>query len=239
MVGFEPMIFCSVCAHPNDDLDTVCAQCGSFIQDRIPNLDFFSTMWQVVESPRDAFHKIIVAEHKNYVLFLMMFLGVGTSFALLWARHAGNEFDNLIYLLLLGYVIGLGIALPVGFMMALTMHFLLKLFGGKGVMKNTYAVFGWSLTPIMLSVSLILPIELASIGLRLFSTNPSPMDVKPVVYLVLLFFDVFACVWSMYLAKVGLSIAHKVSAWKALDVVIAVCLFFSTALYKLFASLVI
>ena len=49
---FEPMISCSVCAHPNDDLDTVCVQCGSFIQDRIPNLDFFSTMWQVVESPK-------------------------------------------------------------------------------------------------------------------------------------------------------------------------------------------
>jgi hypothetical protein len=118
-------------------------------------------------------------------------------------------------------------------------HFLLKLFGGKGVMKNTYAVFGWSLTPIMLSVSVILPIEFASIGLRLFSTNPSPMDIKPVVYSVLLFFDVFSFVWSMYLAKVGLSIAHKISVWKALEVVIVVCVFFSIALYKLFASLVI
>ncbi len=196
-------------------------------------------MWQVVESPRDAFRKIIVAEHKNYVLLLMLFLGVAASFTLLWARHAGNEFDNLIYLLLLGYVMGLGIALPIGLMMALTTHLLLKLFGGKGIMKKTYAVLGWSLTPIMLSVSIILPIEFASIGLRLFSTNPSPMDVKPVVYLVLLLFDVFAGVWSMYLAKIGLSIAHKISAWRALEVVIVVCLFFSTALYKLFASLVI
>jgi len=233
------MISCSVCAHSNDDLDTVCVKCGSFIQDRIPNLDFFSTMWQLVESPRAAFHRIIVAEHKNYVLFLMMFLGIAASFTLLWARHAGNEFDNLIYLLLLGIVIGLAIALPVGFVMAATVHFLLKLFGGKGVMKNTYAVFGWSLTPIMLSVSVILPIEFASIGLRLFSTNPSPMDIKPVVYSVLLFFDVFSFVWSMYLAKVGLSIAHKISVWKALEVVIVVCVFFSIALYKLFASLVI
>jgi hypothetical protein len=43
----------------------------------------------------------------------------------------------------------------------------------------------------------------------------------------------------MYLAKVGLSIAHKISVWKALEVVIVVCVFFSIALYKLFASLVI
>ncbi len=233
------MISCSVCAQPNDDLDTVCVRCGSFLQDRIPNLDFFSTLWQLVESPKEAFHKIIIAEHKNYVLFLMTFLGIAVSFMLLWARHAGNEFDNLIYLLLLGCVLGAGIALPVGGLMAVTAHLLLKLFGGRGVMKNTYAVFGWSLTPIMLSVSIVLPIELASIGLRLFSTNPSPMDVKPVVYLVLTFFDLFAVLWSINLARVGLSIAHKISGWKTLEVVVSVCLFFTFALYKLFASLVI
>jgi Yip1 domain len=233
------MISCSVCAHPNDDLDTVCVRCGSFIQDRIPNIDFFSTMWQVVESPKDAFQRIIKAEHKNYVLFLMMSLGVAISFTLLWARHAGNEFDNLIYLILMGYVLGLGAALPVSVLMMFSIHALLKLFGGKGVMKNTYAVFGWSLTPIMLSVSIILPIEFASIGLRLFSTNPSPIDVKPVVYAVLLFFDVFAAVWSIHLARIGLSIAHKISSWRALEVVVSVCLFFSIALYTLFASLVI
>jgi len=196
-------------------------------------------MWQVIESPKAAFHRIVVAEHKNYVLFQMLFLGIAASFSLLWARHAGNEFDNLIYLLLLGLVIGVFISLPVGGMMAMSVHFLLRLFGGKGVMKNTYGVFGWSLTPILLSVSIVLPIELASIGLRLFSTNPSPMDVKPVVYIVLLFLDAFAVLWSINLARVGLSIAHKVSALKSLEVVVSVCLFFSIALYELFASLVV
>jgi Yip1 domain len=235
----EPMISCSVCAHSNDDLDTVCVRCGSFIQDRIPNLDFFLTMWQLIESPKVAFHRIIVAEHKNYVLFQMLFLGIAASFTLLWARHAGNEFDNLIYLLMLGVVIGVGIALPVGGMIALTVHVLLKLFGGKGLIRNTYAVFGWSLTPIMLSVSFVLPIEFASIGLRLFSTNPSPMDVKPVVYVVLLILDVFALFWSIYLAEIGLSLAHKVSTWRALEAVVSVCVAFSFALYKLFASLVV
>ncbi|MGA7159374.1 MAG: YIP1 family protein [Bacteroidota bacterium] len=239
MVTIGPMIYCLVCAHPNDEHSTVCVQCGSFLQDRIPNLDFFSTLWQLVESPKEAFHRIIKAEHKNYVLFLMLFLGIGASFTLMWARHAGNEFDNLIYLLLLGYVLGVGIALPVGGLMAVTVHLLLRLLGGKGVMKNTYAIFGWSLIPIMFSVLIILPIEFASIGLRLFSTNPSPMDIKPVVYSVLMFFDLFAVLWSVNLARVGLSIAHEVSAWRSLEAVLTVCLFFTFALYKLFASFII
>ena len=233
------MISCAVCAHPNDDLDTICASCGSYIQDRVPNLDFFATLWSLVESPKEGFHKIIRAEHKNYVLLLMTFLGIGTSFGLLWARHAGDEFSNLIYLILLGFVIGLGIALPVGLSLTIIVHWMLRLFGGKGKLKNTYGVLGWSLMPIMLSVSIVLPIELASIGLRLFSTNPSPMDVKPVVYIVLLGLDGFAALWTINLARVGFCVAHKISIWKSAGVSILSALLFSIATYRLFAILVI
>lgn len=233
------MISCSVCTHANDDLQTICSTCGSYIQDRVPNLDFFATMWRLVESPKEAFHKITIAEHKNYVLFLMMFLGIATSFGLLWARNAGNEFNNLLYLILLGFVIGLGIALPIGLLLTVTVHWMLRLFGGKGTLKNTYGVLGWSLMPIMLSVSIILPIELASIGLRLFSTNPSPMDVKPVVYIVLLGLDGFAALWTINLAKVGFCVAHKISAWKSAGVSVISALLFSIATYRLFAMLVI
>ena len=233
------MISCTVCSHSNDDLETICASCGSFLQDRIPNLDFFATLWELVESPKEAFRRIIRAEHKNYVLVLMFFLGIAAAFTLLWARHAGNEFDNLIHLILLGFALGLGMAYPVGLGLVLVVHWAMKLLGGKGVVRNTYAVLGWSLIPIMLSVAVVLPIELASVGLRLFSTNPSPMDVKPVVYLVLLAIDAFAFVWSVNLARVGLSIAHKISPLKSFEAVFTVSAAFSVALYKLFSSFIL
>ncbi len=238
-IRLETMIYCSVCAHANDDLDSICASCGSFIQDRIPNLDFFVTFWLLVESPTDAFTTIVRAEHKNYVLVLMFFLGIALAFSLLWVRHAGNEFDNLIYLILLGCVLGVLLAYPSGMSSVCVLHLLVKLFGGKGSIQNTYAVFGWALIPIMATVCIVLPIELASIGLRLFSTNPSPWDVKPIVYFVLLTIDAIAVIWSVNLARVGLSIAHKISPWRSLGAVCLVWLALSGALYKLFASFVI
>ena len=233
------MISCSVCAQPNDDLETICASCGSFIQDRIPNLDFFWTAWQLVESPREAFKRIVRAEHKNYVLVFMMFLGIGVSFSLLWARHAGNEFDNLIYLILLGYVLGLGIGLPVGLLVTYLLHGVLKILGSGGTFKNTYAVVGWSLLPILISVLLVLPIEFGAIGLRLFSTNPSPMETKPFVYLVLLTLDGLAIAWSIRLATVGIRVAHKVSAARAFEAVFIVVACVCFVLYKAFAMLII
>ena len=233
------MISCSVCAHANDDLDSICVSCGSFIQDRIPNLDFFVTAWLLIESPREALTKIIRAEHKNYVLVLMFFLGMALAFSLLWMRHAGNEFDNLIYLILLGCVLGVVIAFPTGMGLVFVLHQTLRLFGGKGSIRSTYAVFGWSLMPIMTTVCVVLPIELASVGLRLFSTNPSPWDVKPVVYFVLLSIDTIAIIWSISLARMGLSIAHKISAWRSLGALCIVWAAGGVVLYKLFASFVI
>lgn len=233
------MISCSVCEHSNDDLDTICSSCGSFLQDRIPNLDFFATVWDLVEYPKETFRRIVRAEHKNYVLFLMFFLGVAAAFTLLWARHAGNAFDNLIHLILLGSALGLVMAYPVGLGLVLVVHWAMRLLGGKGVVRNTYAVLGWSLMPIMLSVAVVLPIEFASIGLLLFSTNPSPMEVKPVVYLVLLAIDAFAILWSVNLAGVGLSIAHKISPLRSFEAVFTVSAAFSVALYRLFSSFVL
>jgi hypothetical protein len=233
------MISCAVCAHSNDDLDTICAFCGSFLQDRIPNLDFFVTVWQLVETPHDAFVRIVRAEHKNYVLLLMFFFGIALAFSLLWVRHAGNEFDNLIFLILLGCVLGLAIAYPTAMSLAVLLHGAAKVLGGKGRVRNTYAVFGWSLMPIMATVCVVLPIEFASIGLRLFSTNPSPWEVKPVVYTVLLSFDALAILWSIVLTTVGLSIAHKISRWRSLGVSCIAWAGAAAAFYKLFALLVV
>lgn len=233
------MISCSVCAHANDDLDSICASCGSFIQDRITNLDFFVTAWLLVESPKEALTKIVRAEHKNYVLLLMFFLGVALAFSLLWVRHAGNEFDNLIYLILLGCVLGAIIAFPSGMTFVFVLHQVVRLFGGKGSIRNTYAVFGWSLMPIMATVCIVLPIELASVGLRLFSTDPSPWVVKPVVYSVLLSIDAIAFVWSVNLARIGLSIAHKMSAKRTIGALCIMWGTFAAVLYKLFASYVV
>ncbi|HTX19687.1 MAG TPA: Yip1 family protein [Bacteroidota bacterium] len=233
------MISCSVCAHSNDDLETVCASCGSFIQDRIPNLDFFATFWLLVESPRDGFHRIIRAEHKNYVLVLMFFLGIALSFTLLWARHAGNEFDNLIYLVLLGCFIGGVVGLPWGIVTVVLLHLLARIFGGKARIRNTYAVLGWALSPIMATVCIVLPIELGAVGLRLFSTDPSPWVIKPLVYAVLLTMDSIALLWSLNLARVGISIAHKISGWRSLGVVLLAGGATCGGLYALFAKLVV
>lgn len=233
------MIKCPVCSSENDDAAVVCGSCGSYLQERVPNLDFFPTVWKMIESPRVAVHRVLIAEHKNYVLFLNLFFGIAVSFALLWLRHAGNEFDNLIYLLLLGVAIGMMLAYPLGLGTVYGIYGLAKLFRGKGSVRNTYAVIGWSLAPIMLSVVFILPIELASMGLLFFTTNPSAFEIKPVVFSSLVGLDGIAVLWSIYLAATGVHIAHKIHLLWALLIVLMTAIVLFGGIYTLFAALVV
>src|SRR3990172_9576323 len=106
------MIICPVCSHQNDEFAIKCTECGSYVQDRVPTLDFFAIAWLMIESPRDAFKKIILAEHKQYVLFLGLFLGIAAAFALMWAGKSGNNFDNLFPVLLFGTFMGIVISVP-------------------------------------------------------------------------------------------------------------------------------
>ncbi|MBI2430238.1 MAG: YIP1 family protein [Ignavibacteriales bacterium] len=204
------MIVCPVCAHNNDDFAIKCSSCGSYVQDRIPTLDFFAMLWMMIESPKAAFKKIILAEHKNYVLFLGMFLGIASAFALIWANKSGNNFDNLFPVLLFGTFLGFVICLPLFYGLVCLIFGIVKIIGGKGNFRETYGVIGWSLVPIMFSVIFILPLELATLGLLTFATNPSAYEVKPVVTVVLLGLDGLLILWSIVLAGIGLSMAHRV-----------------------------
>lgn len=166
-------------------------------------------IWLMIESPAQAFKKIIIAEHKNFVLFLSLFLGFSAIFMMMWAKKSGNSFDNLFPLMLFGVAIGTVISIPLFCLYAGVFHGLAKLAGGKGSLKETYGILGWSLVPVMLSAVFVLPLELGTLGLLLFSTNPNAYEVKPVVTTVLVGLDGLLILWSVVLTSMGISMAHR------------------------------
>ncbi len=230
------MIVCPVCQLTNDDFAVKCVSCGSFVQDRVPNIDLFAGIWLIIESPTQAFKKIIIAEHKNFVLFLSLFLGIGSVFALMWVHASGNSFDNLFSLLLFGLFIGCVVGIPLFYLVSGLYHGLAKLAGGKASWKDTYGVIGWSLVPLMLSVVFVLPLELGTLGLLFFSKNPSAYEVKPVVTIVLAGLDGLMVIWSILLASVGISMAHRFHFAKGMIITLIVSSADSFLSYLIYSS---
>ena len=219
---FIYMILCPVCKQSNDDFSINCISCGSYIQDRVPNLDLFSMIWLIIESPSAAFKKIIIAEHKNFVLFFSLFFGISTIFTLMWFSRSGNSFDNLFPLLLFATVVGIGISVPIFYCLAFIFHIIIALLKHGAKFKVTYGIIGWSLVPIMLSVVFVLPFKLSTLGLLLFSTNPSAYEVKPLVTTVLLGLDALMILWSLILASIGISTAYRFKFIISLGIVVFV-----------------
>ena len=215
------MIKCTVCLAENDDFSTTCTKCKAFLQDRVPNLNLFETGWQVIESPAKAFRKITLAEHKNYVLLLFSILGVSLTFTAFWYLQLGTRFESLLDLI----PSAVGIGIPCGLVAAVVVtgvyHLLAKMMGGMTGFRGSLGVLGYSMTPVAFSLILILPIELLTFGMYLFTGNPNPYMMKPVSYVLLIGFDALIAVWTLALAVVATRVGHQLSTVKSMIVVFA------------------
>lgn len=213
------MIKCTVCLAENDDFSTTCIKCKAFLQDRVPNLNLFETSWQVIESPSKAFRKIALAEHKNYVLFLFSMLGVSLAFTVFWYLRLGTRFESLLDLIPAAVGIGVVLGLVSSVVVTGVYHLLAKMMGGMTGFRGSLGVLGYSMTPVAFSLILILPIELLTFGMYLFTSNPHPYVMKPVSYVLLIGFDAVIAAWTLSLAVVGTRVGHQLNAMKSMIVV--------------------
>ncbi len=232
------MISCPVCKTQNDEYAIVCSNCKSYIQNRIHNLDFFDTVWKVIESPRKAFHDITLAEHKNYSLLLFSLFGVALSLTLFWYLRLGSRFETLLNVLAAAAGFGIIAGLLCAVLFTVFFEVLARLFGGKGSVRNSLAFLAYATTPVSLSLVLVLPIELLSFGMFLFTSNPDPYVLKPGLFITLIGVDCVLGLWAVILGIVGGVVSKQLSPVKSVfsvvpASVVSLGLLFLTALYFL------
>jgi len=200
------MIQCPVCNTLNHHLSVVCIKCGSYIQNKIENLDLFSTIWNIIERPGPTFHKIAIAAHKNYTYILSGVTGIGYIFFIFWIVKAGDYTNSLLNFLIAGILIGV----PLGIITVVFYCFILivvsRLLRVKISFRNAQAVIAYAMVPVVISVFIILPIEVMTFGLFFFSKNPSPYIIKPFSYIVLLVLDGLFSLWTLFLLWKGVKI---------------------------------
>jgi len=214
------MILCSICQTENDQYSIVCGKCGAFLQNRVPNLDLFATLWGTLENPKNAFRLIILAEHKNYTLFLYVLFGICVSFSGFWYFQLGERFENVLPLIFWALVSGILLGVILCPVVTFFHWSISKMFGGKTTFRNSLGITSYAFTPLILSLVFVLPIELMTFGLYLFSFNPHPITIKPTLYIVLLSFDVVLILWGLILSIVGTKVGNQIPLWKSISTVV-------------------
>lgn len=218
------MILCSVCRAENDHLATVCKSCGSFLQQRIENLDLFSSAWSVIERPARGFKTIALARHKNYMVLLSAAAGVAFVFGFFWLAKMAEYAQNLINLLGAGLALGPPAGIAVVLLVSSTIVVYSRITGTHTRLRDAYAVAAYASVPLILTSILFLPLEVMSFGPYFFARNPSPYLIRPFSYVTFLALDGAFAVWSLILLCVGIRVLFGAGWIKSAGAVAAVLL---------------
>ncbi len=209
------MLLCPVCGKENDDLAVVCVSCKGYLQTKVDTLDLFHTSWGLLESPRSTMHRIAIARHKNYTLFLTALFGIAFAVTVLWFGNYGRILGGLGGVLLVALLAGPVLGIVSVVLMSFVLRVISKILGGHSSMKATMAVIAYATVPIVWSLVFIFPVELAVFGGYFFDSNPPPFVINPVAYLLLLTLDSIAVFWSWILLVYALRVAHRLSVPRA------------------------
>jgi hypothetical protein len=162
---------------------------------------------------------IRLAEHKNYVMVLNALCGINIAFAGFRYFRTGDRFENLLLLIFWASLIGV----PLGILLCpivSSFHWILsKTLGGKASFLTSLGIISYAFTPYIISLLLVLPVELMTFGMYLFTFNPNPIAIKPASYIVLIGFDVAMILWTIILSIQGTKIGNQISLWKSVLIV--------------------
>jgi hypothetical protein len=207
------MLKCPVCGTENNDLDIVCRSCKGFMQAKVDNLDLFSTIWGIFESPRKTFRRIAIARSKNYVVMLNAAFGMALVFTCFWHWQIALKIPSLLTIVGLGVLVGIPAGNLVVALAAFGVRALLRLGGTRIAYRNAFAVLAYAGVPVVLSLVLLFPLEIGIFGVYFFDNNPPPIVINPPAYIGLIGLDTLAGVWSVLLVVVGLGSVGGTKWW--------------------------
>lgn len=233
-MNFKNEISCPNCGSCNFDYDYKCQNCKSFLRERIINIDLGETLFRLVDSPSETFHKIKLAEHKNYVLFLLSFLALRFLIIsrFISVPSSGNNTNYNLFLVIL-------LSLITTYLLFLLLSYLIKKIASlikiKVRYKDILAVLIYSFIPNLFALFILFPVELVFYGEYLFSNNPYPYQIKESVFYFLLVLEILTISWSVFLLVIGLNEFMKS---KLLSLTISLIIWFMISVVLYFQSIV-
>ena len=192
-------VTCPNCSVENPFYNSVCSNCRSYLRDRVYNLDLWSLISLIIESPNKAFRTVIFSEHKNFIFFLLLFL---TLKYLIITRFISiitiGEFQSSVGLQV-SYPIILGGTI-VFFLIFSLLYNLAGMYSNISLrFKDTLSLIIYSQIPLVFGLIILFTLELVIFGDYLFSINPTPFVIKGFMAYLFFVLECGTIIWSIFL----------------------------------------
>jgi hypothetical protein len=196
-------VACPNCNCENPMYNYVCSNCRFYLRDRIYNVDLWSITSLIVESPTAAFQKIINAEHKNFIFFILVFICIKFLINVRFISMISlGEFQTTIELLY-SYLLVLGIILTFFLVFSFSHSKFGKLNDIKIRVKDSLAIIIYAQIPFLFGLIILFPLELVILGDYLFSLNPSPFVIKGTISYLFFALELALLAWNAFLVYKG------------------------------------
>lgn len=190
---------CDNCGAENPIYYLNCKNCNAFLRSRVVNLDLFSTIGQILETPIKTTKNIILSEHKNYVILLMILTGIKFFINALFLLNAFDINRTIQDNLFFNGFIAIGTLIIFFLVVSLLVTYLNQHFGLHNRFKDNLAIYTYSFLPQVIALAFMVPVEYALYGPYWFVFNPSPFLVKPMASYVVLIIEGIMLAWSLVL----------------------------------------
>lgn len=200
---------CPKCSKENPFYNTVCSDCKTYLRDKVYNIDLFSTTASLVDNPSGAFRSIVFSEHKNFVLFLVIFIALKQVInARFISLLTVGEFSSTTGLFI-SYSILLSVLLIFFVLYSLALKEVGRLIEFEIRAKDAFAVIIYSQIPLAVAFIVLFPLEFIIFGDYLFSINPSPFVIKEMAAYVFFIVECLVILWSVFLSYWAFYIISK------------------------------
>lgn len=193
-------VICPECKTENPFYNSVCSNCRSFLKDRVYNLDLWSLIGLIIESPAKAFRQIIFAEHKNLVFFTLILVCLKYLINIRFISMISiGDFQSSVGLQI-SYLIVLGVTISFFLLFVYLYNSIGRLNKIYLRFKDTFALLVYSQIPLVFSFIILFTLELVVLGDYIFSLNPNPFVVKGIIAYLFLALELSTIIWSFFLS---------------------------------------
>lgn len=200
---------CSNCQTNNDITNLTCKNCKHFLRDKIVNIDIWKFFWELLENPTNALKKIILAEHKNYIIILtlLIVLKIGLIGNLINNIVQLNSFYNSNFVTNI-FKFAISFVLAISIISVITRKIISFKFT-RIKLKDSFALLIFSFWSLTFSIVLLTIIEYTLFGSYFFTFEFSPLEIKKYPFYIICFLELIPIIASYIYLYLGFKFLTK------------------------------
>lgn len=189
---------CENCGESNALFEKNCNKCKHYLRASVINIDLWKTIWQLFENPKKALLNIICAEHKNFIIFLLVFISLKLYLTATITQSAFNlTLPNAEYFIYNVTLVSLIYIVTILLFVKIISVIINKKYRVR--FKDNLSILVYSFIPSILSLFILTPVEYGIFGKHWFIYNPSPFLIKSNLANILSGLEILMLLWSVVL----------------------------------------